>query len=31
MKIFDLIKNCKYSFEDEEWNNISSEAKDFIK
>lgn len=30
-KIFDLIKNCKFSFEDEAWSNISNEAKDFIK
>lgn len=29
-KLFNEIKNCEYNFDDQEWANISDDAKDFI-
>ena len=29
-KLFEQIKNCDYDFNDESWNNVSNDAKDFI-
>jgi serine/threonine protein kinase len=29
--LFEQIKNCRYSFEAETWQDVSEEAKDFVK
>ena len=29
--LFEQIKNCEYDFLDETWNDVSEEAKDFIR
>ena len=29
-KLFEQIKNCEYDFNDDNWKNVSDEAKDFI-
>ena len=29
--MYDEIRNLRFDFDDEEWENVSDEAKDFIK